>query len=1041
MATDDRFALLYNKKLLPLDQMGPKFLDYLVGQIRQYGQDTFPSDAALTAIIPVTAALTANKVDVAKLVALAAVTGTGRRLKASANDSRLQGIKIPPNAGVVYHIGLEQSDVEDGIETNPRTGAFQYVSILESLGRTGSPTSVTDNGNGTLTVNVNSLFESGDDHSGRQVRIWLKSAENLGPGPKSASAAVAIQTITVTFSTPNNTILVPNLMGQSAASVTASDYRVQAIGPTVKRLSTEDLTSTPGCFFLGAVTSVAAASLITVIDTSAQNLVSIGLADVDQRITDLETEQDALMRSCVLSGFANSGNSGLTFPVAGGTALIAGRRVTALAASITLLDNSVFNRVYLDAADNTIKLGNGTPGSNINNIWLYSVTTSAGAITRVDDIRRFASRNNSRDIITVGATNSDFTTLEGALDWCHFHRQTVGGTAEAIALEIVIQNNITMTRQALLGAPYIIRGAAVDGTSIGVGSPRVKIITPSGLASAFSVGFSPLANVVFRDLYFSVPTAAGSGFFDSTAGSAELGENWLFQNCVFDGGRDTPMFKFNRNLSHAGWRWTDCVFRNAAHTAANPYFLITTTSNSPPLGFVWDNCRFFGGTGDALTQGISFDGNVTTMVPMRCRVSGCEFTMGGFSIMARNLADQVRINDCKFLASLGDCVSLASDGEVAIDNCFFNGCVSSGTGSIIAVSTISSHGGGNTIIKGNRFQFTGAGEVIKVGVGLAGSVHQINNNVATTNSGTGIFALVQANHCRIQDNDVDYKVVSQNGAASVVAVDARTGAGIFITGNRFRNVGTSGSPSAGCVRVGSDGIASRNMFFACAGVMVDASQASSHENIISENIIADTPSSGGPCIQVTSAPTNTIVKGNIIKNNGSNAALSINSAASNAIVEGNLCGVVPAQNSTTAPSLDRGFINRAIFVAVTYNPGSTLWPANSTVEGQVIADARSGLGGHIPFNAAIVQKHEIDAPGDPGIQVGIRIRWTDGTAADFFNTTTSTLDVDFLDPALSYVPPAASNSICYIAFVVKNTYLVDKTADLGSSKYLGIVTG
>lgn len=283
MATDQSFTRLYNKKILPLLSMKDQMLDYLRQLITSAHADMFSADAVLgqTKAAVVTANPAANnKIDIANAAALRGVTGTGYTISVAADDSRLQAVKVPPDAGVSYHVGLEQNAVDAGIETNPRTGEFEYSNYTELLGRVLHPTSVTDNGNGTLTINVNSLFESGKDNSGRSVRVWLKSRTDGGIGPLSASEAVAIQTIAVAFSAPNNTIAVPNLMGQTAASTTAADYWVMSIGPTIQRAAHEDLRTTSGCLFLAAVTSVAAANPIVTTSTTDQRLVKSTLSQI-----------------------------------------------------------------------------------------------------------------------------------------------------------------------------------------------------------------------------------------------------------------------------------------------------------------------------------------------------------------------------------------------------------------------------------------------------------------------------------------------------------------------------------------------------------------------------------------------------------------------------------------------------------------------------------------------------------------------------------------------------------------------------------------
>lgn len=83
-----------------------------------------------------------------------------------------------------------------------------------------APTSVTDNGDGTLTVNINTLAESGVNRSEtgtdgqRYVRIG-----NANTGVE--------ELLPVDYSAPNNTVTTTSVLGQGVVSTTAADYYVK----------------------------------------------------------------------------------------------------------------------------------------------------------------------------------------------------------------------------------------------------------------------------------------------------------------------------------------------------------------------------------------------------------------------------------------------------------------------------------------------------------------------------------------------------------------------------------------------------------------------------------------------------------------------------------------------------------------------------------------------------------------------------------------------------------------------------------------------
>lgn len=83
-----------------------------------------------------------------------------------------------------------------------------------------APTSITDNGDGTLTINVNSLADSGVDRSA------------TGPDGQryvtvGCSTTGVEETLAIDYSAPDNTVTTSSLLGQNSASTTAGDYYVK----------------------------------------------------------------------------------------------------------------------------------------------------------------------------------------------------------------------------------------------------------------------------------------------------------------------------------------------------------------------------------------------------------------------------------------------------------------------------------------------------------------------------------------------------------------------------------------------------------------------------------------------------------------------------------------------------------------------------------------------------------------------------------------------------------------------------------------------
>lgn len=83
-----------------------------------------------------------------------------------------------------------------------------------------APTSITNNGNGTLAININTLADSGTDRSST-------GADGQRYVTVGRSSTGVEETLAVDFSTPNNTVTTTSTLGQTSVSTTASDYYVR----------------------------------------------------------------------------------------------------------------------------------------------------------------------------------------------------------------------------------------------------------------------------------------------------------------------------------------------------------------------------------------------------------------------------------------------------------------------------------------------------------------------------------------------------------------------------------------------------------------------------------------------------------------------------------------------------------------------------------------------------------------------------------------------------------------------------------------------
>ena len=206
------------------------FKDRLQTPLRQADRDrmskVYPDDGVFT-----------TKLGLSGAVDLFSITGTSESTDGLGEvlDHTLatdDGSSVPFEnlAATDYFVALTFTERPIGIQINPKNGKPEYIELLEDVGDRGDPDSVVDNG-ANLTFNINSLVESGVDFSGRTCVVYMKV-----PDQGATTEPVAIETVTVAFSTPNNTITTTGLLGQSSpASTTAADYEVVVLGPTVRK--------------------------------------------------------------------------------------------------------------------------------------------------------------------------------------------------------------------------------------------------------------------------------------------------------------------------------------------------------------------------------------------------------------------------------------------------------------------------------------------------------------------------------------------------------------------------------------------------------------------------------------------------------------------------------------------------------------------------------------------------------------------------------------------------------------------------------------
>ena len=189
-------------------------------------------------------------------------------ITASPASTYMSGIDFANATGSPYYVGLEYVPIPTTLSINPRSGMPEWIEFTDTIGVTGTPDSIVDNGDGTLTANVNTICDN-LDCSGRTVLIYQSTLES-----GALNTTIAKEELTVVWSSPNNTITTIAALGQASISTTASDYTVVLLGPTVQ--STAAIKTQDGVVYVGLITGNGpAAAPVSFNHTDQNNAVSL----------------------------------------------------------------------------------------------------------------------------------------------------------------------------------------------------------------------------------------------------------------------------------------------------------------------------------------------------------------------------------------------------------------------------------------------------------------------------------------------------------------------------------------------------------------------------------------------------------------------------------------------------------------------------------------------------------------------------------------------------------------------------------------------
>jgi hypothetical protein len=155
MATADKHVNLSVNRILGVDRFKANFLDYL----RAYDQDIVASVFACSGVFDALG-LAADGNDMFKITGFAGngivgLDGAGNFLDLDARSADFETVQFENENAVDYHVGLKGEVLPESLAVSPVDGLPHWDRMEEIAGWEGTPDSVVDNGDGTMTLKVN----------------------------------------------------------------------------------------------------------------------------------------------------------------------------------------------------------------------------------------------------------------------------------------------------------------------------------------------------------------------------------------------------------------------------------------------------------------------------------------------------------------------------------------------------------------------------------------------------------------------------------------------------------------------------------------------------------------------------------------------------------------------------------------------------------------------------------------------------------------------------------------------------------------------
>jgi hypothetical protein len=201
------------------------------------------------------------------LLQLPAAPGLGQDILAL---GKITDVVFENTNAQTYHFSLTYMERPTGIVVNPRNGLPQYHYKQEGIGFEADPTNVVDNGNGTITMRVDTVCDPGHSYAGRSVLVFMKV-----PVKGALTEFIAIEQRVIAWNGVNNTITTVGNFGQDVISTDSDDYSVILLGP---RVTAFDYSGTPGFMYVGSVVGVGLGNTPGAGNITNQNVIDVSLS-------------------------------------------------------------------------------------------------------------------------------------------------------------------------------------------------------------------------------------------------------------------------------------------------------------------------------------------------------------------------------------------------------------------------------------------------------------------------------------------------------------------------------------------------------------------------------------------------------------------------------------------------------------------------------------------------------------------------------------------------------------------------------------------